>query len=260
MHNELIEIEAEGAIVSLTLNRPAARNALSVALCTEMIRALEDIRRLYKEKRARVVVLKGRGSAFCAGADLKERAGMSPGASSSHSALIARCGDELAALPCPVIASIHGPALGGGLELALACDIRVVARDAILGFPEVTYGFFPGAGGPVRLARLVGISTATYLLMTARRITGEEAARLTIAQVCCEAEELDATTAKLAAELASYPPEGVRALRELLASLDEKRTRGGMRRARALRDALNGNPAVEESLRKFRSEQRARSV
>jgi len=129
---------------------------------------------LVASNEVRAATLEAAGPAFCAGADLKERAEMDPDGMSAHSQLISTCADRLASLACPIVACINGPALGGGSELALACDLRIVATDATLGFPEVAFGFFPGAGDPVRLTRLVGVSTATYLLISARRITGNE--------------------------------------------------------------------------------------
>jgi enoyl-CoA hydratase/carnithine racemase len=248
---QLVLFRHATGVAHLRLNRPAARNALSVALCDALIEAMSRVAELYQRGEVRVAVLSGAGYAFCAGADLKERGTMDTGAMSAHSALIGRCADALATLACPVIACVHGAALGGGLELALACDLRVVASDAVLGFPEVSYGFFPGAGGPVRLARLVGISTATYLLMTGRRISGCEAVELAIAHEAVLTERLEETVARHATTLAGYPPAGIKALRELMASLDEKRTRGGMRRARALRDALNADPAIKQAIKAF---------
>ena len=248
---ELVLLEQNGAVARVTLNRPAARNALSVALCHALLEAIRRAGELYARDEIRAVTLAGAGHAFCAGADLKERGTMSAEAMSSHSALIARCADELAQTPCPVIAVVQGAALGGGFELALACDLRVVASNAILGFPEVSYGFFPGAGGPVRLARLVGISTATHLLLTGRRISGAKAVELSIASEEAADERLDEVANTLANLLASYPPAGIKALRELMSSLDEKRTRGGMRRARALRDALNSDPKVKLAVQAF---------
>ena len=174
----LVLCEQVGAVARVTLNRPSARNALSGALCGELLATLGTMHAMAEAGEVRVATLQGAGAAFSAGADLKERAAMDPEAMAAHSQIIATCAERLAALACPVIACINGAALGGGLELALACDLRVVAADATLGFPELAYGFFPGAGGPVRLVRLVGLSTATYLIMSTARISGEGAVRL----------------------------------------------------------------------------------
>jgi enoyl-CoA hydratase/carnithine racemase len=244
-------LRREGAVARIILNRPSARNALSVALCRDIIESLDRVSSMAERGEVRVATLGAAGPAFCAGADLKERAAMAPAAMSAHSQLIAECADRIEGLSCPVVACVRGVALGGGFELALACDLRVVAGDAALGFPEIGFGFFPGAGGPVRLVRLVGASTATYLLMSTRRITGESAMHLQIAHEAVHADSVDEAGFALALRIASHPPAGVRALRQLLRSLDEDRVREGMARARAMRDQLNTNPDVREALRSF---------
>ena len=144
----------EAGVATLTLNRPAALNAISRALAADLLAALRD---LAARPDLRVVVLRGAGErAFCTGADLKERATLIAAEKGSHTGLIGAAADVLAALPVPTIAAIRGYALAGGLELALACDIRLAAADAVFGLTEVQIGIFPGAGGPVRLPRVVG--------------------------------------------------------------------------------------------------------
>ena len=168
------------------------------------------------------------------------------------SQLIATCCDRLAQLPCPIVACVNGAALGGGFELALACDLRVIAADATLGFPELTYGFFPGAGGPVRLVRLVGISTATYLLMSTSRISGDEAVRLHIGHEVVASRAADQKGFELAQKIASFPAKGVGASRELLGNLDNEWVADKMARARTMRDRLNEDDKVQKALATFR--------
>lgn len=181
-----IIVEVRGDVERWTLAAEARRNALSQAL----VAALEaEVRRASRSAPAagegarapspRVVVLRGEGErAFCAGADLKERAAMSQ---AEVRAFLARLGGVLQALErsdCVFVAFLNGAALGGGLELALACDLRVMAPEAELGLPEVTLGILPGAGGTQRLPRLVGPGPAKDLVLTGRRVGPAEALAL----------------------------------------------------------------------------------
>jgi len=247
----LVKVENAGFIARIILDRPAAHNALSLKMCQEMLAALEDVSQSAASGSVRIATLEGRGASFCAGADLKERAGMTPDEMSAHSRLIARCADKVAELPCPTLAVIEGSALGGGLELALACDMRVVAEDTVLGFPEITFGFFPGAGGPVRLVRLVGHAIATDLLMTGRQFSGAEAVALRLAHAAMPAAELPVNAMKIAERIALFPPRGVNALRALLRDLDKAQVEHAMSLARQLRDELNEDVMVAERVRGF---------
>ncbi len=243
--------KCSGAVATITLNRPQARNALSLEMCNRLLSILSEVNALYAKGKVRAAILDGTDPAFCAGADLKERSKMSPEAMSAHSQLIAACADRLADLACPTIAAIAGPALGGGFELALACDLRIAANNAIFGFPEIKFGFFPGAGGPVRLTRLVGYSTATALLMTARHITGEEAAGLHIVHQCLPHSAVHQAAMKEAANLAGFAPEGIRSLRSLLAAINQAEFERAQSKARQLRDQLNYAPVVADALSQF---------
>ena len=239
------------AVARITLNRPQARNALSSEMCNQLLSILSEVNALYAKGTVRAAILDGTEPAFCAGADLKERGKMSPEAMSAHSQLIAACADRLADLACPTVAAIVGPALGGGFELALACDLRVAANDAFFGFPEIKFGFFPGAGGPVRLTRLVGYSTATALLMTARHITGEEAARLHIVHQSLPHSLVHQAAMKEAANLAGFAAEGIRSLRSLLTAIDQAEFQQAQSKARQLRDQLNYIPVVADAVSQF---------
>lgn len=165
-----------GVCVAL-LNRPQAKNALSQSLARAFDSAFAAIREHRRGLRAVVVGSAVRG-VFCAGADLKERVGMPE---SEVGRFVAKARDmfqELAELPVPTIAAIDGAALGGGLELALACDLRVASEDAKLGLVETRLAIIPGAGGTQRLPRLLGPSLAKELIFTARVLTASEAAKI----------------------------------------------------------------------------------
>lgn len=244
-------LECVNSVARVTLNRPEARNALSTTMCHRLLHVLAEVNSLYEEGKVRAAILDGVAPAFCAGADLRERRGMDADAMSSHSRLIAECADRLAGLACPTVAAIKGAALGGGFELALACDLRIAATDSVFGFPEIKFGFFPGAGGPVRLTRLVGYSTATALLMTARQITGEEAARLQIVHQCWPHPMVHEAATREADNLASFAPQGMRSLRSLLALIDQPEFERAQAKARQLRDQLNSSPLMSDALSRF---------
>jgi methylglutaconyl-CoA hydratase len=167
-----VRLERRGAIAILTLDRPDRMNALSRAT----VLALGAYGQELADGSVACCVLTGAGDkAFCAGADLKERVGMTRDQVREQLALYR---SELAWLgnaEFPVIAAINGGALGGGLELALACDLRVAAAHAVFGFPETSLGIIPGAGGTQRLPRLVGEARALELVLSGTRLTAEQA-------------------------------------------------------------------------------------
>lgn len=166
-------LKQTNGIAIITLNRPDAANSFSLQMLEELHAAIEDIR---FDPAIRCLIVTGEGGkAFCAGADLKERAGMNPVQVKKTVDLIRSAFNTLEALPQPVIAAINGAALGGGTELALACDIRVAAENAKLGLTETSLAIIPGAGGTQRLPRLIGKGRAKELIYTARRIDAHEA-------------------------------------------------------------------------------------
>lgn len=171
-----LRIERRGPTALWTIDRPAQRNALS----RELIRALGDAARAAThDDSVRSVVITGAGDkAFCAGADLAERRGMSHGEIREMLASYRTELWQLDRMPKPVIAALNGVAFGGGLEIALCCDLRVAARHAQVGLTEVSLAIIPGAGGTQRLTRLVGEAKAKELMLLARRLTAEEALAL----------------------------------------------------------------------------------
>ncbi len=166
-------------IVLLGLDRPASKNALGRGLMAEFRAALAELR---FDPAVRVVILYSLvPGVFCAGADLKERAAMGPAEVAAFVHGLRAAFTELEDLPMPVLAALEGAALGGGLELALACDLRIAGLEAKLGLPETGLAIIPGAGGTQRLPRLIGRSKAKELIFTGRRIGAEEALRLGLA-------------------------------------------------------------------------------
>ncbi|KAI8979796.1 ClpP/crotonase-like domain-containing protein [Mycotypha africana] len=154
----------QNGITLLKLNRPASRNALSVNLVSEFRQALADIR--FSGDSRVLIIQSATPGAFCSGADLKERAGMSPIQVTQFLYNLRKAYRELETLPIPTIAAIDGPAFGGGLEMALCCDIRVAGPSAKMGLTETKLAIIPGAGGTQRLPRLIGIPRAKELVYT----------------------------------------------------------------------------------------------
>lgn len=170
---EVLTLTKAGAIATLTLNRPDRMNAFNMASLEALRGALDD---LYVDRAIRAVIVTGAGDkAFCAGADLKERAGMSPDQVRRFLKHIREALTDLENLPKPVIAAVNGIALGGGTELALACDIRIASETATMGLTETTLAIIPGGGGTQRLPRLVGKGRAKELIFTGRRVDAAEA-------------------------------------------------------------------------------------
>ncbi len=176
MADELLLVDRrDGGVVLLTLNRPPM-NALSSALLDAVAGAARD---LAADASVRAVVLTGNDRAFAAGADVKEFELTSAGAHRVAATFRSACA-ALGALPRPVIAAIRGYALGGGLELALACDLRIAGDTARVGQPEILLGIVPGGGGTQRLTRLVGPSRAKELIWSGRQVRADEALALGI--------------------------------------------------------------------------------
>jgi enoyl-CoA hydratase/carnithine racemase len=245
----LLAVDGESNIATLTLNRPEALNAISRQLATEL---LATCNALAGRDDVWVVIVTGAGDrAFCAGADLKERRMLSPGERSAHTAVIEAAAEALAALPMPTIAAVHGFALAGGAELAIACDLRVVAEDATFGFPEVKIGIFPGAGGALRLPRVVGGGAARDLLFTGRRVTAEEALRLGLVDRLVPVESVLESAAELAVSIAANAPLAVRAVKRALEESHGTPFNDGRRAVNSLRATLDTTDDYEEGLAAF---------
>lgn len=200
---EFLTWKVEDGVAVATINRPPA-NALSRGMIQEVNELLNQVE---NDEAVRVVVLHGEGRFFSAGADIKEFTEVSDGAEFTK---LAKAGQDvferLESFAKPVIAAIHGAALGGGLELAMGCHIRYVANDAKLGLPELQLGLIPGFGGTQRLPRYVGTAKAAEMLFTSEPITGEEAVQWGLATRAFEAETLLDSTVAIAKKMAKKSP------------------------------------------------------
>ncbi|ABW01183.1 3-hydroxyacyl-CoA dehydrogenase/enoyl-CoA hydratase family protein [Caldivirga maquilingensis] len=202
---ETIKLTIEPPIAWITLNRPEKLNAINRKMISEL---MEVINRLEAEPfdRVRVIVIRGAGKAFSAGADLTMFSEEEPTEAYLTSRMLQELTNKLETLNRPVIAMIHGYALGGGLELALACDLRIASEDAVLGLPEVTLGLIPGSGGAKRLVRLIGLGKAKELILTGARLNAREAEELGIVNRVVPISELENETKAIALKLAEEPP------------------------------------------------------
>lgn len=207
MSEQTVLVEQRGWILLLILNRPNVANCLNLPTLLQLRATLEEFR---FDPLFRAVVITGSGGkAFCAGADLKERQGMTMVEVRRYVRTIRQAFDEVAAYSKPVIAAINGQAFGGGLELALACDIRVAAEGARMGLTECTLGIIPGAGGTQRLTRLVGPGRAKELILSGRRVGASEALAMGLVERLVPAEALLSEALDLAGIIAANAPRAV---------------------------------------------------
>jgi len=205
--NLLLE-QPEPGIYLLTLNRPQALNALNAATLAELSRAIAQVA---GDARARVLLVTGAGEkAFVAGADITEMQGLSAEQALDFSAAGMRVMHALEALPFPVIALVNGYALGGGCELAMACDWIMASERAVFGQPEVNLGIPPGFGGTQRLSRLVGRARALELVTTARQVKAEEALAIGLVTRVVAPAELREAGLIVARSIAAKGPVAVR--------------------------------------------------
>ncbi|MHC1635232.1 MAG: enoyl-CoA hydratase/isomerase family protein [Candidatus Methanospirareceae archaeon] len=201
---ENIIYEKKEAVATITLNRPKALNALNTPLMTELQDALRDAE---ADENIRVIVITGAGEkAFCAGADIPEILEKSPVEARNWSMWLHDITRYMERLQKPIIAKINGYCLGGGLELAMACDFRIASDRSRFGQPEINLGIIPGAGGTQRITRLIGKTKAMELDMTGDHIDANEAYRLTLVNKVVPAEELDKATDELIQKLLSKSP------------------------------------------------------
>ncbi|AYC29796.1 enoyl-CoA hydratase [Paenisporosarcina cavernae] len=210
---EYLSWDIQDYIAKVTINRPPA-NALSRALILEVNELLDQVE---NDPEVRVIVLHGEGKFFSAGADIKEFTSISTGEEFSQ---LASSGQEIfervERFSKPVIAAIHGAALGGGLELAMSCHLRYVTENAKLGLPELQLGLIPGFAGTQRLPRYVGYPKAAEMLFTSDPITGKEAVQLGLANAFFADEDLLNEVLAIATKIASKSPVAIKAAIEML--------------------------------------------
>jgi len=246
-----IDFTTDGAIAIITLNRPEAYNALDLA----SLRALSDvIARFESDSDLRVAIITGVGKAFCAGADIEETLPyMKEHGTKSLPPTIMRC----QAVHKPVIAAINGLALGGGLELALACDIRFAVPSAKFGFPEIGLGLMPGWGGTQRLPRLVGSSYAAEMILTGRAIGAEEAERIGLVNKIVPEGGLLSTALEIARVIAEKSPEATKFAKEAMQKGLDLPLNEALDLEAGLEDTVLHTTGFEDGIRNYHEKRRA---
>ena len=231
MSFETLLLDRSDGIATITINRPEKRNALSAAVRRELVAALDAVE---ADTSVRVVVLTGAGEkAFVAGADIGEFAERTP-IEQREAMEGRRVFDVVASFPKPVLAAINGFALGGGCELALACDIRLAARSARLGQPEVNLAILPGGGGTQRLPRLVGHGTAMRLILTGELIDAAEAHRIGLVDEVVDDGALGSRARELAGSIARHSPVALKLIKQAVRAAAEMPMTAGLALEREL--------------------------
>lgn len=246
MEYRTIELERRGAVAWLYLNRPQAMNALSITMLREIQQALDALR---EDEGVRVLVLSGRGRAFCAGADLKADApqrieGQPPPpefidvTETSDAALFA--------FPKPLIAALNGTTCGGGLETAMMCDLIVATRSAKIGDAHTNFGMIPGGGATLRLPRLVGLMRARYLMFTGELRSAEQMEAIGLVAQVFDDATFEADVQALAERLAAKSPLALRRIKQLINEGYDQPTSHALRAEKqAVREHMRSHDAAE---------------
>jgi enoyl-CoA hydratase len=208
-HLKFEEIDRVGI---LSINRPDALNAINQELMLELAQFLDD---LSAKTHLRVLIVTGVGKAFIAGADIKAFQDMSPEEAYDFSELGKRVFNGFSSLDIPVIAAINGYALGGGLELALGCDIRVANEKTRLGLPECSLGLIPGFNGTQRLTRLIGLGNALYMMLLGEGISASDAYQIGLVQKLCAPETLMEEVMEMARKMTEKGPNALKRIKEV---------------------------------------------
>lgn len=199
-------------VAFIELNRPEAKNAISVQFLKELQNCISHV----QKGKFRVLIIIGVGDSFCSGADLKERKTMSEPEVKNFLNNINDCFSSIANLPIPTIAAINGFAFGGGLELAISCDIRYASASATMGLTETKLGIIPGAGGTQRLSRIVGEATAMEWIFSGKKLSSEEALSRGLVSKVVEPEKLKESSLALAREISESAPIAVSAAKKAI--------------------------------------------
>jgi len=212
MNYEILKLEIQNGIATVTINRPQAMNALNSRFFAEMNELLTE---LENRKDIKVMILTGEGKAFAAGADIAEMADMNSEQGTKFSKIGQNVYNKMGTVSFPIIGAINGFSLGGGCELAMGCDVRIASNLAKFGQPEVNLGLIPGYAGTQRLPRYIGLSNALYLLLTADMINAEEAFRLGLVQKVVEPDQLMTEAIAIANKIASKGPKAVKLIKKV---------------------------------------------
>ena len=243
---EFVRIDTEGGVATIRIDRPPA-NALARAVSAELSEAAGTVTR---DEAVRAVVVWGGEKIFAAGADIKAMVDYGPEEIAEDVGALEQACRDLEAIPKITIAAINGFALGGGLEVALACDFRFAAEDAQLGLPEIKLGIIPGSGGTQRLPRLVGLAKSRDLIYTGRQVTGAEALDIGLVDQVAPAADLIGLASQMARSFVEGPSLAYAAAKRALAAADRP-LEEGLRVEREVFVALFATRDQEEGMRAF---------
>ncbi len=236
-----LKIDRENKIATLLLSRPQRANALNLTFLDEICDAVAV---LEKDRDVRCIIITGEGRNFCAGADLAAFAEGRAEAVMEFSEKGHATFTKIESLSKPVIAAINGPALGGGLELALACDLRVMSKKAFVALPELNLGLFPGWGGTQRLASLIGLSRAKQMVFMRENVDAETAFKYGIANYLVEPEKFDEFVYEIARKIAEGPPIAYKLVKKVMCHGNQPSLRAGL----YMEAASSGDVAVTEDI------------
>jgi enoyl-CoA hydratase len=207
-----LKLETQENIALITMSRPGVLNALNSEVIASFSKAVKAVS---QDKKIRVLIITGEGKSFVAGADIKELSQMKPDTAYNFSRKGQQAFLRLEMLDIPVIAAVNGFALGGGCELALACDMRIGSSTAKFGMPEVGLGLMPGFAGTQRLCQLIGYANAMFMMTTAEPLNADDALRLGLLQIVVEPHQLMEVSFDVAQKIASRGKYAVKAVKEL---------------------------------------------
>lgn len=250
-----VDVTRENAVVTVTMNRPEALNAFNTAQLRALLAAFREVR---DDRSVRCVILTGAGTkAFAAGADIKEMVDLEGQRAVAFARLGHAVANAIEELPQPVIAAVNGFAIGGGSELALACDIRLAAENAQFAQPEVTLGIPPGWGATQRLPRVVGPGMAAELIFSGRRVNAEEALRIGLVNAVYAADRLLSEAQQLATVIAANSPRAVTAAKRAMSLAEAGNPGAGLDAEAALFAESFGDADQREGMRAFLEKRRA---
>ncbi len=243
---DLLQVSMGGAVVHVRLNRPAKRNALSDPLIQQLHTCFVNL-----PEATRAVVISGEGSHFCAGLDLSELVERDIGSAVWHSRMWHACFDAIQFGRVPVVAALHGAVVGGGLELASSCHIRVADRSAYYGLPEGQRGIFVGGGGSARIPRLMGVARMTDLMMTGRVYDADEGLAVGLSQYVVDDGQALAKALALAERIATNAPMSNFAVMHALPRIADQSQSEGLFTESLMAAVAESTPEAQDRLRAF---------
>jgi enoyl-CoA hydratase len=249
---ERVKFEIKDKIGIITLSRPEKLNALDTKTRVELKQAVDEA-----ERSVRVLIITGSGKAFAAGADINELLQRTPISSIEAGKLGTDLFTRIEEMEIPVIAAINGYALGGGCELAMACDIRVASEKARFGQPEINIGIIPGGGGTQRLPRIVGPGMAKKLVLTGEMIDANEALRIGLVDEVVPHEKLMERAIELAEKIAEKPPIAVKYAKKALNAAFNMSLRDGLKYELSMFSLLFATEDAREGMKAFLEKRRA---